>query len=161
MTGITVDKDAAALTMTVTSQFDAPVERVWTVWSDPRLLERWWGPPLYPATVVDHDLTPGGRVTYYMTGPDGDRFYGYWQVGAVETPSSLDFDDGFADDQHRPDDSSPPIATAVRLAGTAAGTTMSITSTFVSTEAMQQVLAMGAEEGIVLALGQIGPLLVG
>lgn len=159
MTVINVDKDPAALTMTVTSEFAAPIERVWTVWSDPRLLERWWGPPSHPATVVDHDLTPGGRVTYFMTGPDGERFYGYWDVTAVEVPTSLDFDDGFADDDHQPDDSSPPIATAVRLSSTSTGTNMSITSTFASTESMEQVLAMGAEEGIVLALGQIDLLL--
>ena len=53
---------------------------------DPRQLERWWGPPTYPATVVDHDLTPGGRTTYFMTGPDGDKHAGYWQITAVDEP---------------------------------------------------------------------------
>ena len=48
-----------ALTMTITAEFDAPIERVWQLWADPRQLERWWGPPTYPATVVDHDLSPG------------------------------------------------------------------------------------------------------
>ncbi len=56
--------------------------------------------------------------------PTGRHLLGYWHVIAVEGPNSIDFDDSFADDQHRPDDSSPPIATAVRLAGTATGTTL-------------------------------------
>ena len=64
MTVIAVHRDSVALTLTIVSEFDAPVERVWQVWADPRQLERWWGPPNYPATVVDHDLTIGGRVTY-------------------------------------------------------------------------------------------------
>ncbi len=55
-----VDKDTENLTMTITAAFAAPVEQVWSVWSDPRKLERWWGPPTYPATVVEHDLSPGG-----------------------------------------------------------------------------------------------------
>ena len=38
-----VKKDLDALTMTVTAEFDAGAERVWEMWSDPRLLERWWG----------------------------------------------------------------------------------------------------------------------
>ena len=36
--------------------------------------------------VVDHSLTPGGRVTYFMTGPEGDRFYGYSNVLDVDAP---------------------------------------------------------------------------
>jgi len=58
MTVTSIVKDPAALTMTITSEFDAPIDRVWSLWEDPRQLERWWGPPTYPATVVDHDLTP-------------------------------------------------------------------------------------------------------
>ena len=71
MTVTDVRKDPDALTLTITSVFDAAVDRVWQLWADPRRLERWWGPPTYPATFVDHDLTPGGRVTYFMTGPEG------------------------------------------------------------------------------------------
>ena len=62
-----VVKDPQRLTMTLTAQYDVSAERAWRLWDDPRQLERWWGPPTYPATVVEHDLTPGGSVTYYMT----------------------------------------------------------------------------------------------
>ena len=54
MTVTSVTKDPEALTMTVVSELDATVERAWQLWADPRQLERWWGPPTYPATVVDH-----------------------------------------------------------------------------------------------------------
>ena len=86
MTVISVEKDAESLTMTIIAQFDAPTTRVWQVWQDPRQLERWWGPPTYPATVVGHDLTPGGSVTYFMTGPEGETHHGWWRVSAVEAP---------------------------------------------------------------------------
>jgi uncharacterized protein YndB with AHSA1/START domain len=71
LTVIRVDKDVDNLSLTLVAEFDAPIERVWQLWADPRRLERWWGPPAYPATVESHDLTPGGGVTYFMTGPDG------------------------------------------------------------------------------------------
>ena len=48
MTVLAVDRDPVALTLTIVSEFDAPAERVWHVWADPRQLERWWGPPAYP-----------------------------------------------------------------------------------------------------------------
>ena len=57
MTVTSVHKDFDNLTLTVVADFDAPTERVWQLWADPRHLERWWGPPSHPATVEAHDLT--------------------------------------------------------------------------------------------------------
>ena len=84
-----VRQDLDNLTLTITADFAAPVERIWQVYADPRQLEKVWGPPTYPATVVDHDLTPGGRMTYFMTGPEGDKFAGYWEITTVDEPHEL------------------------------------------------------------------------
>ena len=155
MTVTSVDKDPTNRTMIIVSEFAAPVGRVWQVWDDPRQLERWWGPPTYPATVVDHDLTPGGRVTYFMTGPEGDKHGGWWRVVAVEPPHRLEFEDGFADEAGRENAELPVTTTRVSLSEQAGGTRMEIVSVFPSTEAMEQMLAMGMEQGITEALGQI------
>lgn len=159
MTVIDVRKDPAAKQMIVTTEFDADVERVWQVWADPRKLERWWGPPSHPATVVDHDLSAGGSVTYFMTGPEGEKYHGYWTVVSVDAPSGFSFVDGFADDDGNPNDELPTTETRIALlARDGGGTRMIITSTFASAEAMEQLIAMGVEEGIKQALGQIDAL---
>jgi uncharacterized protein YndB with AHSA1/START domain len=154
-----VDKDADARTMTITATFAAAIDRVWRLWEDPRQLERWWGPPTYPATFVDHDLSPGGRVSYFMTGPEGDRSHGWWRVLAVDAPRRLEFEDGFADESGAPNTELPAVVVRVSLDDDGAGTRMAIESTFPSAEAMEQVIAMGMEEGMVSALGQIDELL--
>lgn len=160
MTVTSVDKDPAALTMSITSEFDAPIERVWEVWSDPRQLEQWWGPPTHPATVVDHDLSPGARVTYFMTGPEGEKYHGWWRVLAVDAPQQLDFEDGFADENGEPNEEMPTTTTQVRLDSPAPGKTrMLIVTEFPSQEAMEQLLAMGVEEGMMQALGQVDALI--
>ncbi|MBK6870674.1 MAG: SRPBCC domain-containing protein [Kineosporiaceae bacterium] len=160
MTVISVDKNLDAHTMTITAQYPAPVDRVWQVWADPRLLERWWGPPMYPATVVDHDLTPGGRISYFMTSPEGEKYHGWWRIVAVAAPTGLEFEDGFADDQGRENPELPVTRTRVRLEPLGEGTTqMVIESRFADTAAMQQLLSMGVEEGLSAALGQIDALL--
>jgi uncharacterized protein YndB with AHSA1/START domain len=160
MTVTDVQRDPTAKTMTITAEFDAPVDRAWQLWEDPRQLERWWGPPAYPATFVDHDLTPGGTVTYYMTGPDGDKPRGWWRVIAVDPPHRLEFDDGFADDDGNANPDLPTMRIDVDLSDTGAGRTrMAVRTTFPSAEAMEQVLAMGMEEGMTEALGQIDDLL--
>jgi uncharacterized protein YndB with AHSA1/START domain len=155
-----VDKDPVALTMTVVADFQASVARVWRLWSDPRQLERWWGPPAYPATFMEHDLDPGGEVRYFMTGPDGDRHHGWWRIVAVEPQRRLAFEDGFADDQGEPVADMPTMSVDMTLEARAdGGTTMTSVTTFPSDEAMQQILEMGAEEGFRQSLSQIDDIL--
>ena len=160
MTVTSIRKDPEALTMTINAELDATVERAWQLWADPRQLERWWGPPTYPATVVDHDLTAGGRVTYFMTGPDGDKSNGWWQVLAVEPPNRLELKDGFADDSGTPNDAMPTTTMVVSLTKRdGGGSLMTIESRFPSLQAMEKLVSMGMEEGITAALGQIAGIL--
>jgi uncharacterized protein YndB with AHSA1/START domain len=160
MTVTGVRKDPQALTMTIDAEFDAPPERVWQLWADPRQLERWWGPPTYPATFTKHDLAPGSHVEYHMTGPEGDQPHGYWDIIEVNPPRSLVFQDGFANDDGSPNTDLPRTTARVTIDEIGDGRTrMSIQSLFPSTEAMEQVLALGAEEGLKQAVGQIDALL--
>ncbi len=154
-----VKKDLDALTMTVTAEFDAGAERIWEMWADPRRLERWWGPPSHPATFVDHDLSPGGRAAYFMTGPDGERYHGWWRIEEVEPPRRLRFEDGFADAEGRPNEEMPTTIATVTITAADGPTRMSIESRFDSREGMEQTIEMGMEQGMVEALGQIDGLL--
>ena len=152
MSVTSVHKDPEARTMTITEQFDASVDRVWQLWADPRRLERWWGPPTHPATVVEHDLRPGGKVSYYVTGPEGDRSPGWWHVLAVDPPHGLEFDLG--------DPRIPTVAVRVGVRERAeGGTRMSLELAFPSNEAMELLISMGFEQGMSTAVGQAGDLL--
>lgn len=159
MTVTDIRKDAEALTMTVSAEFDHPVERVWQLWADPRKLERWWGPPEYPATFDRHELEPGRTVTYVMTGPEGEQYHGWWTVVAVDAPRRLEVRDGFADDEGRPNEDMPVTEMVVELSERDGGTTVLITSTFPSTAAMEQLVAMGMDEGLSAAMGQMDGIL--
>ena len=150
--------DLDALTLTITAEFAAPVERIWQVYADPRQLEKVWGPPTYPATVVDHDLRPGGRVTYVMTGPEGDKHAGYWEVTAVDEPRSFAFVDGFADLDLTPNPDLPVSTSVYTFTPHEGGTRAVYVSTFASAEGLQQVLDMGAVEGTTSAINQIDGL---
>ena len=161
MTVTSIDKDLDELTLTLIADFDAPVERVWQLWADPRLLERWWGPPTHPATFERHDLMPGGRVTYFMTGPEGERYRGWWQVMAVDREASLEFTDGFADDDGVPSTDMPTTVVRMVLSEHEGGTRMELRSVFGSREQMEQLAEMGMEEGLRQAVGQMDAVLAG
>lgn len=150
-----ITKDIEHRTLTITASFAAPVERVWALYADPRQLEQVWGPPAYPATFVDHDLSVGSRCTYYMTSPEGDKYAGWWRVTAVDEPRSFAFDDGFADQDFNDNPDLPVSHNVYRFEAADAGTRAVFTTTYDSAEAMQQVLDMGMEEGATEAINQI------
>ncbi len=160
MTVTAVRKNLDAQTMTLDAEFDASPERVWQLWADPRQLERWWGPPTYPATFTTHDLAPGSHVAYHMTTPDGDQPRGYWEIVEVDPPHRLVFRDGFANEDGSPNPEFPEGMVQVTIEEIGAGRTrMTIHSVSPSTAAMEQVLAMGMEQGLIEAVGQIDAIL--
>jgi uncharacterized protein YndB with AHSA1/START domain len=154
-----VEKDYDNLTIILIADFDAPIERVWELWSDPRKLERWWGPPSYPATFEKHDLTPGGEVTSFMTGPEGDTTWGMWRVTAVDPPTSLEFTDACADTDGTPIADLPVSRVRVQLIGRDGGTRMEMNLTFESREDMERVVNMGTVDGLQQAVSQMDALL--
>jgi uncharacterized protein YndB with AHSA1/START domain len=159
MTVTKVRKDHGAMTLAITAEFKADPERAWSLWSDPRQLERWWGPPGYPATVVDHDFVPGGYVRYYMSGPDHQP-HGWWRFLAIDAPRSLEFENGLADEHGEPDPGMPVMVVRASLTGLAGGgTRMTVEATFPDADAMAQFLEMGMEEGMAAAVGQIDGIL--
>src|ERR687891_295995 len=160
MSVISVEKDFDSLSFLLVAEFEAPIERVWQLWADPRQLERWWGPPTYPATVDAHDLRPGGRVEYHMTGPEGDQPRGFWEVDEVEPPHRLVFRDGFANEDGTPNTELPMTTARVTIQEIGGGKTrMSIEREFPTVEAMEQLAAMGMDEGLKQAVGQIDAIL--
>ena len=155
-----VHHDLDALTLTITAEFAAPAARVWEVYADPRQLERVWGPPTYPATFVDHQMAPGGRMTYYMTSPEGERFYAYWTIDEVDAPAGFSFRDGFAlDETFAPNAEMPVSHNVFRFTETDGGTRATYVGTYDSAESLQKVLDMGVVEGSTSAINQIDDLL--
>jgi uncharacterized protein YndB with AHSA1/START domain len=159
MSVMSLDKDYDNLTTTLVADLDASIDEVWQLWADPRKLERWWGPPTYPATFEKHDLSPGGEVSYFMTGPEGDQPRGWWRVTSVDPPTSLQFTDGFALDDGTPNEELPVTKVHVRLTESGDGTRMEIQSTYESREEMDQLIEMGALEGIRESVSQMPALL--
>jgi uncharacterized protein YndB with AHSA1/START domain len=159
MSIVSVEKDYDRLRLILVAEFDAPVERVWQLWADPRQLERWWGPPTNPATVGKHDLAPGGEVTFAMTGAEGEVSRSWWRVTAVDPPASLEFIDGFATEDGTPDTAAPITSVQVQLSGRDGGTRMELRFVYASREDMEQMERFGTFEGIRRSAAQMDAVL--
>ncbi|MDQ7876815.1 SRPBCC family protein [Microbacterium sp. QXD-8] len=156
-----VTTDPEALTMTLTAEFAAPVERVWDAFTDPRQLERFWGPPGWPATFTSFDFAPGGRAVYHMTSPRGEKSYGSWEFLSVAEPRSFEVLDAFADENGTPNTDLPVSRMVFSFDGTAQGSQLRNITYFSSAEALEQVVAMGMIEGATMAVNQLDRVLEG
>jgi uncharacterized protein YndB with AHSA1/START domain len=147
--------DEPSRTFAITVDFNADLETVWALWSDPRIFEQWWGPPGHPCVVSRFELFPGGEVRYVMTGPDGTRYLGWWQVIEVEAPTKLRIRDGFGESPELPSAEMPIATSFVTFTPVADAVRMTITSLYDSAEELQRALDLHMEEGFIAALGQI------
>ena len=162
MSVTSVEKDPASLTMTVTADLDATIERAWHLWADPRQFEQWWGPPGCTVTVVDHDLRAGGRITFFMTGTEGERHDSMWEVIAADPTRHLELRDADVDADGRPNDGNAMTAMIITIEEReGGGAVMAIRTHFDSQAGMEAVLAMGIEEGMRSVFSQIEAVLAG
>ena len=149
-----VTKDAAKLTLTVVGDYPVPQQRLWDAFADPRQLERFWGPPLMPATFTRHDLKVGGRAEYFLTGPKGETWSGSWKFTAVNPISSFEADDG----EDNAEDENMPSSMKFTFDATPTGSSLTIVTRFSSVEAMEQTIP-GMEEGLRAAMSQLDAVL--
>jgi uncharacterized protein YndB with AHSA1/START domain len=149
-----ITKDAATLTLTVVGDYPVPQQRLWDAFADPRQLERFWGPPTWPATFTRHDFKVGGRAEYFLTGPNGEKWSGSWKFTAVNPISSFEANDG--DDNA--EDENMPSSMTFTFVTTPAGSRMTIVTRFSSVEAMEQTIP-GMEEGLRAAMPQLDAVL--
>lgn len=154
-----VTTDPEALTMTLTAEFDAPVERLWKAFTDPEQLERFWGPPGWPATFPTFDFTVGGHAKYHMTGPQGERSHGSWEFLEIDAPRSFTVLDNFANEDGAPLDGMPVMRVVFGFEATPTGSRLVNVSYFASAEALEQVVAFGAVEGSTMAINQLDRVL--
>ena len=160
MTIVSSSTDERALTLTIVARFDAEPDRVWELWEDPRLLERWWGPPTFPATFVRHEFVPGGESRYFMTGPAGETPHGWWRIDLIDKPRRLEFANGLAGDDGEPVPGTTPTSASASFEAVEGGTSMTLTTRFADVDQMKMLLDMGMQEGFAEAMGQIDSLLL-
>lgn len=147
-------KDAATLTLTIGGDYPVPQQRLWDAFADPRQLERFWGPPAFPATFTHHDFRPGGRAEYYLSLPEGQTWHGAWKFTKVDPINAFEADDG---DDNAADDNLP-ASMKFDFFTTPTGARLHIVTRFTSLTAMEQTIP-GMEQGLRAAMPQLDTLL--
>ncbi|MCB9411909.1 MAG: SRPBCC domain-containing protein [Actinobacteria bacterium] len=158
VTDLTTDPES--LTMTLTAEFEVPVERLWQAFTDPRQLEQFWGPPGWPATFTGFEFEVGGFARYHMTGPTGHVISSAWEFLTIDEPFRFEVLDSFVDDGTA-SESFPTMRATFEFAATPSGSRLTNTTHFASADDLAQTVDMGAVEAAPLAFNQLDRVLAG
>jgi uncharacterized protein YndB with AHSA1/START domain len=85
----------------INRSFDAPIETVFQMWADPRLLSQWLAPTGCSMAILRGEIEPGGTVFYSMTGGDGSTMFGRVEFLKIERPGLMVSTQQFCDANER------------------------------------------------------------
>ena len=148
-----------ARTITVERAFHAPVDPVWAAWTEADLLCQWWAPKPYTCVIRSLELREGGRWSYYMEGPEGDRHYSFFDYTAIRPKTFLAGQDGFCDAAGTILTSMPRSQWAIHFSSVATGAQERIVIHFETATDLERILRMGFQEGFTAGLDQLDALL--
>ncbi len=156
---ISVTRDLDAPSITVVAEYPVSAERLWEAYTDARQIERFWGPPEFPAVFTRHEPVVGGASAYEMTGPEGEKSCGFWKWIDVDPGRSFTVEDGFANDDGTPNTELPSMRMVYTFESMESGSRLITATEFASREELEQLLEMGMEEGMSAAMAQIDAVL--
>lgn len=81
----------------ITRTFDAPREKMWQAWTDPKRFAKWFGPKGFTSEVKTMDLRPGGMLHTCLKSPDGHEMWGKLVYREITKPSRLVWEHSFSD----------------------------------------------------------------
>ena len=90
-----MSKDAVVIERT----FDAPVELIWQMWTQPEHFKSWYGPKGFTVPVADMDVRVGGKRLICMASPDGSmKMWFTGEYREVVPNARLVYTDSMADE---------------------------------------------------------------
>jgi uncharacterized protein YndB with AHSA1/START domain len=81
-----------------TREFDAPRELVFSVFTDPKHIEQWWGPDGFTTTTSAFEFRAGGVWRFVMHGPDGRDYENRITFDEIILPERITYHHGGGDD---------------------------------------------------------------
>jgi uncharacterized protein YndB with AHSA1/START domain len=73
---------------------DAPRSDVYSAWTDPDQIQKWFGPEGFAIETREIDLVPGGAWRFDMVAPDGTRYTNRMVFLRMEAPALIEVQHG-------------------------------------------------------------------
>jgi uncharacterized protein YndB with AHSA1/START domain len=131
--------------------FDAPRGLVFSAFTDPEHLAKWWGPDGFTLTTSAHDFRPGGVWRFVMHGPDGRDYQNRVTYDKIVPGELISYRHGGGDDVE-------PVqfSTTITFENLGAKTRVIWHGTFPSAAERDRVIKeYGADKGLVQTMARL------
>ena len=156
----TVVKDLNEKSILVSREFNSSVSNVWRCYTEPELLDQWWGPAPWKAETKTMKFEVGGFWLYAMVSPEGQKHWGIMNYKGIELFKNIQLEDGFCDENGILNIEMPVSKGAMVFTATAIGTLVEFKMTYSTEEQLKKIIQMGFEQGITACLEQLTQLLI-
>lgn len=143
-----VSSKVEGLELIMERSFEAPRERVFSMFTEPDHIARWWGPTGWGTTVYKMEVKPGGIWHYCMRSPEGQEAWGKAIYREIEAPNRLVYVDTFSDEQENEVEGLPTMLITTDFFAEGTGCKVVSATKFDSEEELKSVMEMGAVEGM-------------
>lgn len=149
----TVDKENNKIN--VIREFAAPLQKVWSAWTKPELLDQWWAPKPYKVSTKSMDFRNGGRWHYAMVSPEGDKHWCLADYDNIEPEITYSALDAFCDENGNINTDFPRSHWKNDFTAKGDSTLINITITYKKPEDLERIIELGFKEGFAMALGNL------
>ncbi|MFT3845284.1 MAG: SRPBCC domain-containing protein [Lacibacter sp.] len=156
----TVVKDFKEKSIVVAREFNAAVSNVWRCYTEPELLDQWWGPAPWRAETKKMKFEVGGYWLYAMVSPEGEKHWGIMHYTGIELHKIISLEDGFCDAEGNLNEEMPVSTGEMIFTTTKTGTLVEFKMTYTTEEQLKTIVEMGFEQGITICLEQLSQLLI-
>ena len=101
------ETDNSAKKIHIVREFNAPIEKIWKAWTDPEILDKWWGPKPNRIETKIMDFKVGGTWQFAMITPEGQKHWLYAEFIAIENNKLISAKALFFDGEGNPVNSGP------------------------------------------------------
>jgi uncharacterized protein YndB with AHSA1/START domain len=143
----------------VERSFDAPLDLVWSAWTEAVLLDQWWAPKPWKAETKSMEFSEGGRWLYAMVGPEGERHWALMEYESIAPKKSFSSRDAFADQDGKVDGALPASAWVNSFSESGGTTTVTNVIRFDDLAQLESLIQMGFKEGFTMGLENLEELL--
>lgn len=143
-----VSSKVEGLELIMERSFEAPRERVFSMFTEAEHIARWWGPTGWDTTVYKMEVEPEGVWHYCMRSPDGQEAWGKAVYREIEPPNRLVYVDVFSDEQENEVEGLPTMLITTDFFAEGTGCKVVSATKFNSEEELKSVIEMGAVEGM-------------
>lgn len=151
-----VDKENK--TINVEREFAAPVNKVWSAWTESQILDQWWAPKPWKARTKKMDFSEGGYWLYAMLGPDGSEHWSRADYGSITPLESFSAKDAFCDSEGNINSDFPRSTWFNHFSGSDDLTKVSIKITYDKLSDLEGIIQMGFKEGFTAGLENLDEL---